>query len=752
MVRLRLFECLALVGAAALGVGILEYFAFSAALMNLDSYAQSVRVAGAWAKTSSGGASDDDDNEEDDPDIDDDNDDNNGDGVTDFSVDKSSSRSREFDNTEYNEEDGAKRSHTSHVQFDISDFSLGYRGWHQEARKRDYLGTKDTAASVRRSQRPFSRPHIEDADGAILPFDESLVLPKWREEPRLVYDVTVIRLRDAFRLIDDEVSLQDWEDIFSRVITIYARYNIYLRVSRTELANAHMLDDKRSLDYLAYVEGPDLAEVTTIGSTQPQVSLARADVQFSHWVTARYKKLYGLQVLESASKLPKGLKALMASTDKYNFQRNMLEWIVGYPMRVPPWNLVNSSPIFPVFYFHMRNGECFAGRIFGRTGSCYERRKPIIDPDTGAFLRNATCRRFENALKTRAARPVQRRVHEKVRMRGDTAARMLAHELGHNFGEHHPSDSCALSETWEKGNLMHQLRYVGIASRRVCPDAPLLEQSRATSLSAEQVTRMREAIQKVDIKPSGTVPGGITVGRSTMQLGSASKPLADVFRQSRRAYIAAEFELTRKAPCSLHQHIVVLNLLPAPKAGRVARVRWMPAHPYTKAAIVEIYVVEPRRKSLAAPAGEMVDFSVKQRSGPLVLPHEHQWFHKELDLPDAGLSIEKGQFIAIARLDGNGLDIDQALHASDAVLFSDVAGQLGSYYDTIHDALSPEHLPDTSTYPRVAFASKQVDSFYYAADPPLPGHSGFRAHAAPPEYEAGWCAPLLINYDIVTSA
>mmetsp|Transcript_961 Transcript_961/g.2265 ORF Transcript_961/g.2265 Transcript_961/m.2265 type:complete len:755 (+) Transcript_961:305-2569(+) len=630
----------------------------------------------------------------------------------------------------------------------LQDFPFAFRGWHPEAREQSYIQNRGLVNDKDRlAQKTYDRPELEDPGVEYLPFDESLVLPEWQNEPRLVYDITVIRLRDAFGLINDEIQPLEWEDIFTRVIGVYARYNIYIRVSRAELANTHMLDKKRSLDYLAYLEGPDFAELMQIDSPRPFVRFSAMDREFAQWVRQQYQELYGLPLLDHAAKLPKGLKTLLMNTDKYNFQRNMLEWIVGYPMRLPPWHIVNSSPFFPLFYFHMRNGECRGGRLFGRTGSCWERRKPIIDPATGVILRNATCRRFEGGLKSRADHPVQIRAHESQRMRGDSAARMLSHELGHNFGEHHPADECKLFTDWPAGNLMYQLRFIGLQSRGSCSEKPDPNQNLATSLSKEQVVRIRNHIKEKDMRPSKPVPGSITIGQSTMQLGSAARHVTQPMRPNRLAYVSKVFEIVRKAPCSLHQSLVVLNLLPAPKSGRVARVRWMPAHPYVKPFPVEVYIVQP----VSPVEDEQSTFAIVQRSGPLVISYTYQQSHRELDLPDNGLRIESGQMVAIARLDGHGLDIDQAQYASDAVLFSDVSGELPSLYDTIHDALSPQHLPDSTVYPKIADSPKRHDAFFYAQTIAEPGLSTFAARHGPLDYKALWCSQLLVNYDLRTN-
>jgi len=539
-------------------------------------------------------------------------------------------------------------------------------------------------------------------------------------KPDLVFDLQVQRFVDDFNLIDDDLSVEELENIFSKVVLLFANFGVYVRIDGSDLSKLDRLDRGRSLDFLAYVEGPDKAEL------ENRQLFNEDDIDFADWVKKKYRDFYGFELLESIVNLPKDLKDANYNDNRYSFQRNLFDWIIGFPHKRTPWELVNSAVFAPVFYFHAMNGECRVGRIGGRTSSCWEHRKPILDPDSGEFIKNATCRRFEGNLRLRASKNSYYRPHEMIRMRGKTAVRMFAHEIGHNFNLHHPASACVSKNSWKEGNLMLQRRFVGLSSQKRCPATPVPEQDDALFLSKGQIETIRNAIRHVDIRPSFPVNFARTIGETTLQLGSSSPTVGSPFLEGRKAFIGSK-SLEKQVGCTLQKATIVFNRIRAPVNCVVRRVRWMPFRFENEDFTLEILIVSPS------------GFEIQHRSGPLLVAKSLQRTHKEIS--NLALPMRKGDLIALSRTDGENLDVDQKLYNSSDLKYGDVSGKFKLVFNSIHQGMLQNNSEDIPWAPRFA------DSFHYSQKPVLPGATRIHASAAPENLPATWCAELIFNYD-----
>jgi hypothetical protein len=190
--------------------------------------------------------------------------------------------------------------------------------------------------------------------------------------------------------------------------------------------------------------------------------------------------------------------------------------------------------------------------------------------------------------------------------------------------------------------------------------------------------------------------------------------------------------------CTRPQNLIVLSSLPAPGAGSVKRLRWLPRRGGGGGGGARGGIVVLALRPLTAGR-----FKVVARTTAALAARE-QAMHAEVDLPHP-LRVAQGHVLAIVREDGQPLNVDTKLYASPYVLYGDVSGPMGGAPRVAH-ALSD--LDDTQmSYPRVRYAAPQRDAFLSSSAPPRPGADELAAEDAGDD-PAAWCAPLLINYDI----
>ena len=279
-----------------------------------------------------------------------------------------------------------------------------------------------------------------------------------------------------------------------------------------------------------------------------------------------------------------------------------------------PWDMVYSTAVFPVRYFHNLNGIGGSGRIVLRSGACgWDKAQPAAQDLKGSKLRleenpgtgheriimtdpvqnvsfPATCRRFlmspDKRLRVLKDGPY-RRDHERQLIVGKVASRLYAHELAHALTLRHINDGkCTLFDTWEKGNLMVQQRYLGIKAEGRCHKEGNSEQGAATHLTSKQLHAVRDFVAKTDMRPSRTMPHGITVGESTMQLGGASPGVAaKLLKHLKKSFSgtatisSSAAQTTARKHCMMPQRIMTFPHLASPADGFVRRLRFSLASP-----------------------------------------------------------------------------------------------------------------------------------------------------------------------------
>ncbi|CAK9095633.1 Aminodeoxychorismate synthase (ADC synthase) (4-amino-4-deoxychorismate synthase) (p-aminobenzoate synthase) [Durusdinium trenchii] len=585
---------------------------------------------------------------------------------------------------------------------------------------------------------PFKNPGVDDPGADYLAFDSSLVHARFRSEERLVYDLLVVRPSDKFGLIADTYSDQELRTLLQQVVDIFAVANVHVRIDLRDVQRRVSVSEKRAVAYLNYVEGQDANELKLRASGRdPDAKPLQPHQQ-------RFAELsqhaFGEPVVDWDTDRP-GLRQMV--------MQDLLDWILGFPVLATPWDMVYSTAVFPVYFFHNMNGIGGSGRVVVRAGSCWEKDKVL--PETQG--RRPSCRRFQStaASRVKLEEPVLRR-YEKLRMAGRIASRLWAHEIGHQLSLHHPkkgNKKCSLYPSWDKAQLMVQQRSVGIVGHS-CSSLGHPDQGRATRLTVEEMQSVRAFVQRMDIRPSATLPSGITLGPTTMQLGATAPPVSRKLKKHVERMHKGRGGKLAVANCSLPQHTIAFTGLVPSTAGRVARLRWVPAASARGASRrsqqVEVLVLDPDGAALHGPA--FPPLKVAGRSGALHIPSSVQHMHVELDLNEP-LEIHPGQILALTS--SQPLNIDQQRYASARALFADVVGERPFASGLVKKLLAAEDVP--TMYPKVALAQPRLDSFAFRGEPGsvLPeAHTvaglGFARSAA------AACAPLLFNFDLLTTA
>ncbi len=627
-------------------------------------------------------------------------------------------------------------------------------GWHWEVRDGTAVGSSPREPSVDRlAGLPYEHPAVDDPGDEIVPFDATLVEPALRGTERMVYDVAVVRAEDHFGLISDGYSSEEVAEILRHVVDTFARANVHLRFRTDEVSRRHLLSARRSLAYLAYVEGADEEELALRAARpwlEQRAPLLNAALE--RFLRERTLREFGVESLEQFRDVhanatremagpgsqPRQRKPSSPERDLAARQQVYLDWVLGFPRLLTPWDLAHSTTLFPVFYFHNLNGVGGSGRIALRSGSCWKNRTAFAGPGAQSrALGPVTCRRFMRDVKSRLAlrRPL-RRPFEQLDMRGKTAGRLWAHELGHELGLAHPSATCQVFASWAEAPLMQQQRFVAVRGDGPCCPEGHERQGLATRLSLAEMRSLRAFLRDVDVRPSRTLPGATTVGESSMQLGTASPRAAHKLRSFVRRSYLGRANAVQHPRCARPQNLLVLSSLPAPGAGSVRRLRWLPRG---GAGAARVGLVVLALRPLAAGRFEVVARTTA------ALAAREQGMHAEVDLPRP-LRLARGHVLGLAREDGQPLDVDSKLYASPLVLYGDVAGPMGGASRVAHVL---GELDDTQTsYPQVRYAAPLRDAFLSSASPPPPGAGELAAHDAGDD-PAAWCAPLLINYDIL---
>ncbi len=82
------------------------------------------------------------------------------------------------------------------------------------------------------------------------------------------------------------------------------------------------------------------------------------------------------------------------SPASFVYKRRVMDWALGFPHLLTPWELFHTTPIFTLNVFHGLNAGSWNGRVFGRTGSCWLPPRRLVDRLSGQPVRNTTCRGF----------------------------------------------------------------------------------------------------------------------------------------------------------------------------------------------------------------------------------------------------------------------------------------------------------------------------------------------------------------------
>lgn len=641
------------------------------------------------------------------------------------------------------------------------------QGWHPEARRNQFQHKINAQHSESRMKnRPYKNPERDDPGDEFLPFPEEMVDDLYKKEPKLIYDVDLIRMSDDFGLIDDNYTVEELSDIFTKVIEIYAKANIYIRMPKEDLLNIHKLTRIKSLQYLAYVEGPDFGEYTDFIENKNSHGLGQNLQEYNKWYYKEWKKVINRKIplIESFVRSFRSLKKSYWVKQKSDFKRNFLDWIIGFPHLLTPWQIMHSTPMFPLYSVHIMNGECRAGKIVGRTSSCWNTKKVIIDKaNNNQFIKNMTCRGYIHQIQSRYKMKkgeVFVRDTEKRLMYGAGAARMWAHEIGHSLSLHHPSNECNEAEKWEDNQLMMQQRYVGVKGIG-CPETPTDDQAKGVAWTQKQINIIRKFIMDKDIKQSRTIPNGITIGDSTEQLGARSIPVFRRFILNRANFIGNGKNIRRR-PCDLPKSLIVFRRLPSPFDGYLYRIRWLPSKWNDEPFRIRVFVVSSLDidDDNNSKTKEKFSYEVTQRSDYIEVPKTIQKTHIELDLVKP-LLISKGQMVMIASENGKPIDIDQQLYDSENVLYGDISGKLPQYGPSFHNEILQSKYSEVKlSYPELRINRRQrswfvsskhtnkVNLFDFEKESET-GSLHFFANAPSRDNKDAWCLPLIFNYDII---
>lgn len=676
-------------------------------------------------------------------------------------------------------------------------FKTAARGYQTSARYVSTPNPQDQEAS-RSAAHPLKLPTLQDPGESYLGFNPKLILHDLRSTPMLVYDVNVIRLSDSFGLVNDMLTDEQIEQTFQNVVDIFAQANIFVRVNRRDLASVQKLSRKKSLIYLGYVEGPDLAE--QVDAQKPEtsrISKGKKRQEFVEWFRAEMRKFFPVPSVELLMRGPKtGLTSNQGSDLKHEVSDTLSDWSFGFPALLPPWDLAHTTSMFPVFYFHEKSGSSSsAGRVIVRTGGCS---KSDDDSENEAFSasmspaasspppppskvastpaqddvtyatktiyegKNVKCKGFESNLYKRVqsdnVQPQQGMEH--IPMNDPVVlGRVFAHELAHTMLLLHPggSTTCTLYPTFKDGNLMVPPHNIGMRNGGGCNNGKIrLEQFKAGVLTPRQAMGIREFVKNRDVRQTRTLPGAFTVGGSTEQIGTQSPYFYDrILKTNKKSMTGAGKKLAfQTVLCKAPQSIVALTKIPAPVDGKVLRVRWMPTRFQIVDNFVHVLVVRPQKlkkgETLANVKTE-VTFTVAARTQKTIkVPASTQNSHIEIDI-DGGLEMKRGDILAIATMKSRRLNFDTRIFSSDKVLYADVSGQFQHPASNLFEALAEFEIAP-STYPKVPVAPYENDAFFFTDIPFQASSDKVILRKTKADRPEKWCTQVIANYDLIPIA
>lgn len=333
--------------------------------------------------------------------------------------------------------------------------------------------------------------------GEFLEFNQSLILPEFRNLPLMEVEAEYFRFRDRFGLIDTGFTDEQILHALQRLVDIYAAANVRIRIRPREALSYVDLSDERAKAYWYYVDYPK-------GDLLSKERRERKELM---------TKVIG--------------KRLISLFDRVYFKdRNgLLDWITGFPNERTRWEQRNVVGIFPVYFFYYMNGAGETNCMRFRAGDCS---KPKTVQSIQAFTApNETvqtmCYHMEvgtinSERRTTKERPVVRK-WERFEFNLDMAVRLIAHEFGHALKlQHVTGKACVPLKAWSEGNLMNQVRQMALEGTECNGVGWPWKAVEATKLLAWQCHAIRKNLN-ADLRPPPVAAGELRVGKSIEVLG-----------------------------------------------------------------------------------------------------------------------------------------------------------------------------------------------------------------------------------------
>eukprot|EP00511_Aplanochytrium_stocchinoi_P002793 CAMPEP_0204838834 /NCGR_PEP_ID=MMETSP1346-20131115/32109_1 /ASSEMBLY_ACC=CAM_ASM_000771 /TAXON_ID=215587 /ORGANISM="Aplanochytrium stocchinoi, Strain GSBS06" /LENGTH=341 /DNA_ID=CAMNT_0051975125 /DNA_START=117 /DNA_END=1142 /DNA_ORIENTATION=- len=254
----------------------------------------------------------------------------------------------------------------------------------------------------------------DENDKYIIP-DWSLVDPSLEDSKRIIVDFDINLHTDMYGLSDSNFSIAETLHGFQQIANIWAKANIWTRFKIAQLNNPVRIPDNKADAYLWWL-------------------LAAKPNQGQH--TAASKRDYDKYLVNGPGGLGTEGAEMVLSKYYAHKSHDLFNWIIGaggdrMGSLGPPIRL------YFMYYFRWYNGMGNDKRIYVRIGSCngppkYYKGQPV------------TCKSW-------GARP-----WEVTTMAMSEFVRILAHEIGHAFGLHHPNSKCTSYSNKDSMQLMHQ--------------------------------------------------------------------------------------------------------------------------------------------------------------------------------------------------------------------------------------------------------------------------------------------------------
>lgn len=413
----------------------------------------------------------------------------------------------------------------------------------------------------------------ESGKEEFLEFDPNLVLPQFRDLPILEVEAEYFRFRDKYGLID--TGFTDDEIIYAlqRLVNIYAKANVRIRIRPKEALAYVDLSDDRAKAYWYYVDFPK-------GDLLSPAKRARKEIM---------EREIG--------------KDLIAMFDRvYSKDRNgLLDWVLGFPLERTRWEQRNVVALYPVYFYYYMNGGGETNCMRFRAGDC-SRPKQIQNVEGGNL--KTMCYHFqqqrnsENEVEDHAAvRP-----WEKQPFTLDMAVRLIAHEMGHALKLQHPTGKCVELKKWSEGNLMNQVRKMTLQGEE-CTKVGFPDKTvNATVLWPVQCEAVRNNIH-ADLRQTPVLPQqqrlGNTLETLARVMGKDDDPLPVIF-----GFMAQTIDF--------------------PRNGTVKRVSWKSANRLDQPIKISIGSFDPSNNMWIETASQLVEPHSKGA-------HLHQ--EHEVDLP-----------------------------------------------------------------------------------------------------------------------